>query len=247
VEYRDYIALKQRIVPQLRFNQAIYEDVVTEHVTEQTVWLDAGCGHHIFPVWREEAEHRLVNKADLVIGCDLDHLSLRRHRTLDRLVVADLTALPFKAGSVSLITCNMVVEHLDQPLEVFAEFARTLKSGGRIIVHTPHVYSHFVMGSRFVPRRFKLRLVKALDGRLEVDVFRTRYRANAPIKLRGLMASVGLRQETCRMLASDAILAMAHPFLTALELLYIRVTLRPTFKFLRVSILATFVKTTGKT
>jgi hypothetical protein len=38
VEYKDYVALKQRIVPQLRFNQAIYEDAVTEHVTEQTVW-----------------------------------------------------------------------------------------------------------------------------------------------------------------------------------------------------------------
>ena len=49
MKYEDYVALRQRIVPQLRFNQAIYEDAVTEHVTEETVWLDAGCGHHIFP------------------------------------------------------------------------------------------------------------------------------------------------------------------------------------------------------
>ena len=93
MEYKDYIALKQRIVPQLRFNEAIYEDDVAEHVTEQTVWLDAGCGHHIFPVWREEAERRLVKRARLVVGCDADQVSLRKHCTLDRLVRSDLKAL----------------------------------------------------------------------------------------------------------------------------------------------------------
>jgi SAM-dependent methyltransferase len=245
MKYEDYVALKRRIVPQLRFNQEIYEGAVTEYVTEQTTWLDAGCGHHILPVWRREAEQRLIKKARLVVGCDADQVSLRKHCTLDRLVVADLTGLPFKAESVNLITCNMVVEHIDRPLEVFAEFARILKSGGRVIVHTPNAYSHFVVGSRFVPRRLKLRLIRALDGREESDVFPTRYRANTPTKLRALMAQVGLRQERCRMLASDAASAVTHPLLAVPELLYIGLTLHPAFKFLRFSILASFVKPVG--
>ena len=146
---------------------------------------------------------------------------------------------------MSLITCNMVVEHIDQPLEVFGEFARILKSDGRVIIHTPNAYSHFVVGSRFLPRRVKLRLIRALDGREESDVFPTRYRANTPTKLRAMMAQVGLRQERCRMLASDATMAETHPLLVVPELLYIRLTLRPVFKFLRFSILASFVKPVG--
>jgi hypothetical protein len=44
------------------------------------------------------------------------------------------------------------------------------------------------------------------------------------------------------MVSNDAVLARAHPLLAALELLYIRLTLRPMFRLLRVTILASFVK-----
>jgi len=247
VQYKDYLALKKKIVPRLQFNQSIYEDAVAEHVSGDTVWLDAGGGKHIFPSWREEAERELVRKARLVVGCDVDEVSMRQHRTLRRLVVADLKKLPFKAGSVSLITCNMVVEHLPRPLAVFAEFARVLTAGGRVIVHTPNAISHFVVGSRFVPRRLKLKLIKALEGRPHDEAFPTYYRANTPWRIRTQMAQVGLEKEWCRMLASDAILAVTHPLLVVPELLYIRLTLRSSLKFLRVSILGSFIKRSGRT
>jgi hypothetical protein len=56
------------------------------------------------------------------------------------------------------------------------------------------------------------------------------------------MARAGFRQDWCRMVSNDAVLARAHPLLAALELLYIRLTLRPMFRLLRVTILASFVK-----
>jgi ubiquinone/menaquinone biosynthesis C-methylase UbiE len=243
MEYTDYVALKERIVPGLRFNQAIYEEAVQEYVSQQTVWLDAGCGQHIFPRWREPAEAQLVRKARLAIGCDVDQISIRKHQTLQRLVAADLERLPFRADSVGLVTCNMVVEHLAQPLAVFAEFARLLQRGGRVIVHTPNVYSHFVVASRFIPRFVKLTLVRNLDGRSADEVFPTRYRANSPRKLRALMHRAGLKEEWCRILASEATLARTDPLFVVPELLYIKLTLHPALKFLRSSILASFVKT----
>ncbi|MBI2524695.1 MAG: class I SAM-dependent methyltransferase [Candidatus Rokubacteria bacterium] len=242
MEHKDYEALKRKIVPGLRFNQAIYEEVVTEHVTEQTVWLDAGCGWHVFPAWRAETEKEVAMGARLAIGCDVDLASLRQHRTLSRLVLASLEALPFRSESVSLITCNMVAEHLDRPLEVFAEFARILPPGGRVIVHTPNIYSLFVIASRLMPRSLKLRLVERLDGRSAGDVFPTRYRANTPRTLRCLMARVGLEQERCSMLTSDAALATAHPLLAAANLLYIRLTLTRALRYLRSTMLGCFVK-----
>lgn len=242
MEYEDYINLKQRIVPQLRFNQAIYEEAVAEYVSAQTIWLDAGCGHHIFPLWRENAERELVTRARLAVGCDVDHKSIAKHRTLKRLVVANLDFLPIRSGSISLLTCNMVVEHLDRPQQVFEEFSRVLRPGGRLIVHTSNTLCHFVLGSRLLPRRARLRLARVLDTRTPDDVFPTRYRANTPARLRRVAAKAGLNQEKCRMLASDATLAVAHPLLAVAELLYIRLTLCSALRALRCSILGTFVK-----
>jgi ubiquinone/menaquinone biosynthesis C-methylase UbiE len=244
MEYTDYVAIKARIVPRLRYNQEIYEEAVKEHVSERTAWLDAGCGSQIVQ-WRELADRILVRRARLVVGCDADRASIRKHRTLSRLVIADLKALPFRSESFSLVTTNMVVEHLDRPFAAFAEFARVLKRGGRVIVHTPNVWSPFVVASRLLPESVKLKLAKALDGRLEDDVFPTRYRANSPRRLRALMRQAGLKEEWCRLLASEAVFASTHPVLVAPELLYIKLTLWRALRFLRPTVLASFVKPDG--
>ena len=240
--FKEYWHLRDRIVPELRFNQEIYEKALDGLGSPATVWLDAGCGHHVLPSWREDAERALVGRAKLVVGCDRDAASVRAHRTLTRVVVSDLEHLPFRSESVGLITCNMVVEHLERPLPVFSEFARVLQQGGRSIVHTPNAYSPVVLASRFIPRPLKLKLIKRLDGRVEEDVFPTWYRANTPSKLRRLMEHAGLREERCRLLASDGLLATTPPWIAAAELLYIKLTLKPMFKHLRVSILSSFVK-----
>jgi 2-polyprenyl-3-methyl-5-hydroxy-6-metoxy-1,4-benzoquinol methylase len=237
-----YYRLKTAIVPHLRFNQSIYEGTLTTHVSPATVWLDAGCGHHILPSWRHEAEQRLAACAKLAVGCDVDAPSVREHKTLDQLLVANLETLPFKSESFDLITSNMVVEHLPAPASVFGEFSRLLRPGGRVIIHTPNVYSHFVLASRLLPDSLKRKVIKRLDGRDAHDVFPALYRANSPSRLRSLMTRAGLRQDWCRMVANDAVLARAHPLFAALELLYIRLTLRPMFRLLRVTILASFVK-----
>jgi SAM-dependent methyltransferase len=242
MDYDRYVALRSRITPQLRFNQSIYEDAVLERVVDTTVWLDAGCGRRVLPDWRQAAECTLVARARLAVGCDLDHGSIRTHRTLRRLVVADLAKLPFKNGCMNLVTSNMVAEHLDQPPAVFREFARILRGGGCVIVHTPNAWSYVVMLSRVLPRRLKLRLVRILEGRTEEDVFPTRYRANTRRRLRALMSKAGLLEDRCQLLASEAVLARTHPLLVIPELLYIRLSLAPAFKFLRSTILATFVK-----
>ena len=224
IDLSSYFKLKAVLAPRLRFNQVIYEEALTEHVRPGTVWLDAGCGRRILPPWRGDAERTLVNTCKVALGCDLDVAAMRAHRTLRRLVASDL-------------------EHLDDPAAVFAEFARVLRPGGRLLVHTPNAYSYFVIASRLLPSGpFKRRLAGALDGREEAEVFPTRYRANTPARLCSLMRQAGLREESCHLVANDAVLARVSRVLAALELLYIRVTLLRAFRLLRVTILASFVK-----
>lgn len=236
-----YSWLKNRLARGLRFNQEVYEDALADSVDGATVWLDAGCGRHLLPAWRELSERTLVERAAVVVGCDVDDVSLPRHRTIKKLVVADLEHLPFKMGSVTLVTANMVVEHLKDPEAVFAEFARVLAPGGRVIVLTPNAHAYFVLASRWLPRALRLRLVKRLDTRTPDAVFPAYYRANTIRKLRQLMTQAGLVEERCRMVASDAVLA-GLPVLAAVELLYIRLTLLPAFRWMRVTILASFTR-----
>lgn len=238
---RSYSLLKDKLAKGLRFNQDVYEETLAASVDGATVWLDAGCGCHLLPAWREATEQALVARAAVAVGCDVDDATIRAHRTIKRLVVADLERLPFKKASVTLVTANMVVEHLRNPEVVFAEFARVLAPGGRVIVHTPNMYSHFVLASRWLPRAWRLWLVQRLDTRRADAVFPAYYRANTPRKLRQLMVQVGFIEETCRMVASDAVFARL-PLLAALELLYIRLTLTPAFRWLRVTILASFTR-----
>ena len=127
-------------------------------------------------------------------------------------------------------------------LPVFAEFARVLTRGGRLIVHTPNAWSHFVAGAKCVPKRFKTRLAQRLDGRAANDIFPALYRANTTRRIRALMTKVGLREESLRMLASDATFATAHPALALAELALIRLTLMDMFRGFRVSILASYAK-----
>ncbi len=238
-----YFKLKAVLAPRLRFNQVIYEEALSDHVQPGMVWLDAGCGRRVLPPWREDAERVLVGTCKLAVGCDLDVPAMRAHRTLKRVAAADLEHLPFGTGTMDLITSNMVVEHLDNPGAVFAEFARVLRPGGRVLVHTPNAYSYFVIGSRLLPSgSFKRRLARALDRREDAEIFPTRYRANTPARLRLLMSQAGFREESSRMVANDAVSARIHPLLAALELLYIRLTLLRALRLLRVTILASFVR-----
>src|SRR5438309_5721333 len=131
----EYYRLKKAIVPSLLFNQTLYERLISRHISNETIWLDAGAGHKILPEWREQSEQTLVARSRLVCGCDGDRDAIQKHRSLKHRVICDLSALPFKSGTFNLITSNMVLEHLEHPQAVFQEFARSLKQEGFVIVH----------------------------------------------------------------------------------------------------------------
>src|SRR5688500_3964919 len=213
-----YDDMKDLLVPGLRYAQDIYEDILSRYVTEDTTWLDAGCGWHLLPPWKLEAERTLVGRAHAVFGIDGDESAVRRHRTLRMLAVSDLEQIPLAAASVNLITCNVVVEHLRSPHAVFAEFARVLQPGGRAIIHTPHVYSHFVLAARCLPRPLTVWMEGRFGGRSAADIYPALYRANSPRRLRMLMARAGLHEEFSRLIASEGATKGAHPLVAVLEL-----------------------------
>jgi len=170
-----------------------YAALVSEHLSDQTVWLDAGCGSRLLEEDMDPLESWLASRPKRIIGLDVAVTSNRNIRVL---VVGSLYDLPFADESVDLITCNMVVEHLEHPAKAFAEVFRCLRSSGAIVINTPNLLHYAVLGNamatKLLPEKWRLKIVQAMDDRAVEDIFPVRYAANTMRRLGRLLSRAGL-------------------------------------------------------
>jgi len=175
-------------------NSEAYAALVAEHLNPKSLWLDAGCGRRLLEDDMDPLEEWLVAHCGAIFGMDP---ALTHHRNIRLLVQGALDALPFADGSLDLITCNMVAEHLDDPGKSFGEVARCLRTLGVFIVKTPNLLNYGVMGnavaSKVMPEKWRLRLVKGSDDRAPEGFFPVRYKANTMRRLERLMQRSGLQ------------------------------------------------------
>jgi SAM-dependent methyltransferase len=175
-------------------NSEAYAALISEHLGPETIWLDAGCGWRLLEDDMDPLEDWLVDHRRVVIGMDY---SVTSHRNITRLVEGSLYALPFANSSLDLVTCNMVVEHLDHPARAFAEVARCLRWGGALVIKTPNLLNYGIVAnavaSRIMPEKWRLGLVRSSDGRQPEDVFPVRYKANTMHILVRLLNAAGLQ------------------------------------------------------
>jgi SAM-dependent methyltransferase len=134
-------------------------------------------------------------------------VGLTPNRNIKTLLQGSLYHLPFSDNTLDLITCRMVVEHLDHPAEAFAEIARCLRPGGAFIVITPNLLNYAIFGNalatKVMPEKVRLRIVHAFDSRANEDIFPVCYKANTMPRLLELLnfsglqvhKAIGLRQQ----------------------------------------------------
>lgn len=236
-----YWKMERALVPELKYCQHVYEEVLNGVVKSEIQWLDLGCGHQVLPAWRFEQEKKLIARAGTVVGIDADFPSVEKHRSVQLRFVGNISALPFRDSSFDLITANMVVEHLDNPLLQFQEVSRVLKPGGMFVFHTPHSRGYSTLLARLLPEGLKLALIRMLQGRPSEDVFRTFYRANTEADIRRLAHTAGFEAVEIRLIGSSAELAILPP-LAFLELLWIRLSLTRAFRQLRTNLIVILAK-----
>lgn len=227
--YHVYWFLRGIIAPGLRYSQDEYEETLREFVQKDKEWLDLGCGHSLLPSWRAEEERELVSNCKWLVGIDYDMASLREHNMLSSRLRGDITMLPFKDGSFDIMTANMVVEHLDNPLRQFREINRCLRSSGVFLFHTPNARDYGVILVKLVPDWLVERIVRILEGRHSHDVFKTYYRANTEDQVAAIAKETGFKILAVRMVNSDAIFALVPP-LAFFELLWLRVLMTEPFR-----------------
>ena len=213
--------MEKRIVPDLTYSQTRYEAVLRRHVTPATRWLDLGCGRHLLSPWRQKEERELIARAHSVVGIDLDFESLVDNDSITNRCQSSVVDLPFASESFSLVTANMVVEHLDEPAIMLRELRRVLAPGGRLIFHTPNARAFPTAVVRRIPDGLKKTLAYWLDGRQGKDVFPTYYRANDPGEIQEFATATGFEITELNLVSTTAVFALVAP-LAALELLWIR-------------------------
>jgi ubiquinone/menaquinone biosynthesis C-methylase UbiE len=228
------VRLQRRILPHLRWNQEIWGEMVREHLTQPVRWLDSGCGWRLLGEDLEPLENELVRLAQIVIGVDLDFDHLRKHVNISRRICGSLDSLPFPDASFDLVTCNMVVEHLQTPLTIFREMSRVLAPGGTLMVHTPNTRNYLVFANivakKTLPRSLVLKLVH--DGRADDDIYPTYYQANSASALRNLGKSVNLESEAVRFLTQPQPYTRFFAPAAFFEMLLMRATMvRPLNRF----------------
>src|SRR4051794_28205546 len=163
-------ALQNRWYPSRTHPYTKLEERLRSYLGPDTVVLDAGCGKEA-PLLRN-----LAPFARRAIGIDLT--STQEILGGIELISADLKAIPLPDGSVDLIFSRSVLEHLEQPRQVFSEFARVLRAGGHVICLTPNKWDYASLIAMAIPNRWHPAIVSVTEGRAPSDVFPTYYRAN---------------------------------------------------------------------
>jgi SAM-dependent methyltransferase len=184
-------ALADRLLHRFYANQPhpyrLFEMRVDELLAQrpQQVLLDAGCGRTV-PVLR-----KYLGRAGRLIGVELVPFTdvppgIETHQS-------DLATLPLPDATVDIIMSRSVFEHLTDPASVYAEFARVLKPGGRVVFLTANMWDYGTLVARMVPNRLHGKVVKVVEGREEEDTFPTAYKTNTRGDVDRLAAAAGLQ------------------------------------------------------
>lgn len=228
---------------EIRFHQDIYTEALKSEVKNADHWLDLGCGHKILPEWFTNQENELTKRASSITGIDYDIYSLQHHKSIKRLVRGDLAMLPFADNSFSLVTANMVLEHLAEPEKLFHEVSRVLLPKGRFLILTPNRQAYLILLARLIPQKLRTKLTHLLENRADEDIFPTLYRANSVKALCKLGRETGFSIKSFNMITSTGMPQLAvFPPLSILELLFINLLNTRILRRFRHDILAVFSK-----
>ena len=126
--------LVRRLAPSAEFHQDRYARLLDEIVSVGEAWLEIGAGTRIHNSSYPPTPGDLGSRASRLVGIDFEIGHLRLNPMLTDRLGGSGNALPFRDETFSLISANMVLEHLERPEEFFREVGRVLRPGDLLLL-----------------------------------------------------------------------------------------------------------------
>jgi hypothetical protein len=191
-----------------------YEAFILEQVTDQTDWLDVGCGSSILP-YNPALAKILSQRCHLLFGTDpsdnIGHNSFIHEGA--RCAIEDLKT----AHKFDLITLRMVAEHISHPKTAVAALSCVAKPGCLIVVYTVWKWAPVSLVAGMTSMPFHHFVKRILWRTEERDTFPVQYRMNTRAALRQLFAEEGFIEETFHYLG-DCRSSLRSQLVNAIEL-----------------------------
>ena len=213
-----------------------YEELLSSNMHCGAVLLDGGCGAG------NVALHKWLPDKINAIGVDVNLESLKRNTTYESLVLCDLEKLPFRNDTFDVITNCWVMEHLRNPDIVLAEFARTLKKGGALIILLPNLYNPVNFGAKFTPLWLHKLFHRIMSGRPEEEVWPTYFRCNTISSLDRKLKKIGFEREEVRMYGNWRLLSNLGKLGLRLWIILDRITNKGPLKGIKSNICVSYRK-----
>ena len=106
--------------------------------------LDAGAGELQYKKFCSHLKYTSQDFGQYDGGGDKKGLQTKKWDNSKLDIVSDITKIPVKNNSFDAIMCIEVFEHIPEPVKAIKEFARILKSGGKLIITASFCYlTHF--------------------------------------------------------------------------------------------------------
>jgi SAM-dependent methyltransferase len=169
---------------QTRWDDRLLRTAVLGEIDATKDLLDLGAGAGIVP------EMAFKGMARRVCGVDPDPRVVD-NPYLDEGREGFGENIPYEDESFDVVVSDNVLEHLDNPVEVFREVSRVLRPGGVFLAKTPNRWHYVAIGATVTPHSFH-RKFNAARGRASEDTFPTRYRANSRRQLKVVAEQAGL-------------------------------------------------------
>ena len=120
-------------------------------IKDKDVTLDAGCGNgrHSWEVYKKSHSSVVAFDIDMVCVKKNKYMldSLKEQKKIKsnyHLLIANVTRLPFKAGSFDKIICSEVLEHIPEDQIAVDELVRVLSKDGVIGISVPHYFAESI-------------------------------------------------------------------------------------------------------
>ena len=170
-----------------------YEAALASLVTEETDWLDVGCGWRLLPQNQRLAQ-LLAARCRLVAGVDPDP-SIQRNPLLNEKHQCRIEDLDTDRR-YSLISLRMVAEHIANPDAAVAALGRLTTDGGLVVVYTVHRWAPVSLATAATPMWVHHVAKRVLWGSNPSDTFPTVFKLNTRRRLMQIFAAHGFREES---------------------------------------------------